>query len=1015
MPAFVPPFAPAGVTYVGDVPVDLPDPAHVPQDPIVRPGVARYVTRTIVLLHVTTSGPVTLRSPVAGTVRRVSLPGTLPGTTELLEIEPLPFRIAPALRALPPGSPTFYLAFEGGPGTIVDDSFFNGGETIATIPAGRHLYVGLLFQDGAALAPWSWIDLLGRAMQLSGDAAGASAWNALAALYAALPRTIRVLDHDGRLAGAGRAFTVTAAGQPPVTQVTGAQSELSLGSGAVTVSWQGDPLTGDPDVLPVQAIYERVPAVPGEGTISAAPGGSIVLPAAFARGHLQLLDLSRWYARPPFDGIAARYHANCRVEPLLDGVASFKRLVGDLTASRSPDGSAYFSGLIFNNFDLDKGRQDPLSPGTELDTSIIGLTNYIRNNGAGGEVRMQFDKFIKLNEGGAPLENTARKAVLTAALLATSSILFIQSIESLRVKAHTDELAFHAVWALSMATFLLAALSDTALEAAIEPSLDLFGEINEIAPHIAIWARHPVRIADNPLANRDLFVPGFRIEELQERIGSWHQKLQAIKRGTPDAQGHRIIGYLGGIDINRNRLDTPGHQTTSPYHDVHARVTGTAAWDVHQTWRERYDFEREQHVTLDNDATVPALSATLPDYRVEPAVYPAAPQRHLVQVGRTYFLPAAGGTTLPFSTVGERTIYDTYVRALREARSYIHLEDQYFTPNSSPAASGSAAAPPGSPAFFDALATDVFFDMLLEAARHCRRLVIMIPREGDQPFGMHRRAFLIAKLREVWQDRLFVGVPLRRPLLPDPGVVASKGRATLLEDIAAGAPGPLLVGPEARVPKTPPFWLWIYGELMLCTQAVNATDAQGLPAKRLTVVRVGPWRARPRTHTRGAPVTFSQLKGPFVHAKVIMVDDVFVGIGSTNLTRRAFFHEGEIHAFAVPEALRAAADNPALALRTALWAEHLGLPPSLGAALLADPLAAFEYFRRPMLGGNRSTPVEDINERPHMGGAFDEDSALSAVKNLLSLSAVGLLEPFWNTFSDSTTNLDPRPLSGPFE
>jgi hypothetical protein len=178
-------------------------------------------------------------------------------------------------------------------------------------------------------------------------------------------------------------------------------------------------------------------------------------------------------------------------------------------------------------------------------------------------------------------------------------------------------------------------------------------------------------------------------------------------------------------------------------------------------------------------------------------------------------------------------------------------------------------------------------------------------------------------------------------------------------------------------------------------------------------VRGGDWGAKPRAHKQGAPVTFSQLRGPYVHAKVVMVDDIFVGIGSTNLTRRAFFHEGEIHAFAVPEALRAASDNPALSLRTALWAEHLGLPPALGPSLLADPITAFEYFRRPMLGGNRSVPVETVNERPHFGGSIDEDSIMSALKNLLSISIAGVAGTFWNTFSDATTALDPLPLEGP--
>ena len=1006
MAAFVPFVTRSEVQYVDDLTVELPDPARAPGDPIVRPGVARYEGRTLVLLHVRpAAGTFDLRSPVGGTVRRVDLPGVLAGTSQLVEIDPLPFRIAPALRQLSPGSPTFYLAYAGGPGAIADDDLLDAGSVIASVTGDA--YIGVLLQDGMTLSPWAWIELLGAAMTGSGDPTGAAAWNDLAGLYAALPRTLRILDHDGRPVGPGVTFDASTNGQPAVAITTGAGGELLLGPGTTTLSWRGNPLAAD-TALPVQTLYERTLSLPADATASAPPGGQITLPQEVTRGHAQVLDLARWFSPPPLDTVALRYHPACRLEPLVDGVATFKRIVDDLLAIRNPDGSAnsdgsaYFSGLVFNKFDLDKGRRDPLPPGDELDTTLIGLTNYIR--AGGGEVRMQFDKFVKLKDPDAFLD-TVHAAIVAVVLFGAVTDTLLTFIERFRKNFPTDQIGFNVLWGLAvLSPVLVQLLTVERIEKLIEPSIDLFGEINEIENHLAIWARHPVRMADNPLANRDL-LPGLKVEDIQERFGSWHQKIQAIKRFQADAQGNTIIGWVGGIDINKNRLDSPGHQAAAPYHDVHSRVTGTAAWDVHQTWRERYAFEQLQHAVLDNDTSVPDLAATLPDYRTTPEAYPAHPEKHIVQIGRTYFRadPATGGEALPFSTDGEKTTYETYLRALTEARTYIHLEDQYFTPNTSPDLDNA----PGS------RDPDVFLDVLLDAAAHCRRLVVILPREGEQPMGQHRRAFVISKLRAAWGDRIFIGVPLRRPLLPDPGVVASKGRALLCADIGASSDGPLLVGPAARVPKKPPYWLWIYGELMLCTRAQNDTDLEGKPAQRLTIVRGSDWRATRRAHKRGAPVTFSQLKGPYVHAKVIVVDDVFVGIGTTNLTRRAFFHEGEIHAFAVPEQLRAAADNPAFSLRTALWAEHLGLPPSFGASLLADPMAAFEYFRRSMFGGNRSTPVEAVNEEPHFGGSFDESSVGAALKNLLALGVVAFEETFWNTFSDATTTLDPRPIPGP--
>ena len=101
--------------------------------------------------------------------------------------------------------------------------------------------------------------------------------------------------------------------------------------------------------------------------------------------------------------------------------------------------------------------------------------------------------------------------------------------------------------------------------------------------------------------------------------------------------------------------------------------------------------------------------------------------------------------------------------------------------------------------------------------------------------------------------------------------------------------------PPARVPKLPG-WLWVDGELMLARTSDNTT-VDGAPAKRISVIREGSGSlvlgSRRRAHQAGAAVTFSQPKGIYVHAKCMMIDDLFVSIGSANLNRRGFFHDGE--------------------------------------------------------------------------------------------------------------------------
>ena len=75
----------------------------------------------------------------------------------------------------------------------------------------------------------------------------------------------------------------------------------------------------------------------------------------------------------------------------------------------------------------------------------------------------------------------------------------------------------------------------------------------------ALYAPHPATMDDNPLAGEITLPDGRRLRELQDRWGIYHQKIQAIVK---PAGNNRFVAYVGGIDINNNRHDSPG--TTAP-------------------------------------------------------------------------------------------------------------------------------------------------------------------------------------------------------------------------------------------------------------------------------------------------------------------------------------------------------------------------------------------------------------------------------------------------------------------
>jgi len=81
----------------------------------------------------------------------------------------------------------------------------------------------------------------------------------------------------------------------------------------------------------------------------------------------------------------------------------------------------------------------------------------------------------------------------------------------------------------------------------------------------------------------------------------------------------------------------------------------------------------------------------------------------------------------------------------------------------------------------------------------------------------------------------------------------------------------------------------------------------------------------------------------YVHAKVAIVDDEWLIAGSANLNTRGFRTDSEIDAVVADAGL-------ARALRVALWAEHLHLPPAAVAA--ADPIALVDGVWRAQAAAN---------------------------------------------------------------
>ena len=152
------------------------------------------------------------------------------------------------------------------------------------------------------------------------------------------------------------------------------------------------------DMIPVMALID----VPQDTT----PGqNAFPVPSGFAGGILQLLfQLADWFApnletEPTSPMLGARYRLNSRMEPLVDGIPTYKRLLEDLAFTKGTNGSASFGGWKFTAFPIQ--QETPRTSLLELSQDIVA---------AGGKVHILASQFLQATD--ATLDSLGQEAGL---------------------------------------------------------------------------------------------------------------------------------------------------------------------------------------------------------------------------------------------------------------------------------------------------------------------------------------------------------------------------------------------------------------------------------------------------------------------------------------------------------------------------------------------------------------------------------------------------------------------------
>jgi len=925
----------------------LADPAIwtlAPSQPVTIPDGLRYGGYSAPGVRATIALSDDVIVPATGILRQATA-----GPNVFVEVQVNPFPIRAVATALQGGLPTFYLVFDDALGlTFADGDGAAGGERLRSA---SQVTIVAVRQDRILREPALWASQIGDAIVAGGG--DATSWQPFAAalvtaLTAGDSSPVYVYDHSGAL-------------------LESATVEVLFGA---TAPGNGHTITMDPaDGGDLQRAVQRLNAVPGSPIpIANLWGGGetsfrlrpVATSARLVRledglsaatelqvtrleRSVMLTNLDSWFgpqtAAPVGGQPLPRYTAGNVFTPLVNGLEFFDDLCVALRDAQDANGGFHLAG--WSMFPRTRLTRLPLGndPHAILDLTLateaikddnvpLTLEQAVKLIGdAGGACRFLPAEFIQILPGQTMTET---QALVTYALLTGILIFNNLGFDFARSDAGGIVLMM-AIW--FGATIYIATILDSDGDP-VEPNKDALEILSAatnaaLSDSVAVLAPYPARVEDNvPPPNLGDFPLSF-LSGVIRNFGIYHQKFGVVK--SPAG----MIGYAGGIDVNPNRLDGVDHLARSPYHDVHARVEGNAVRDLAVSFDDRWSNEGTGGAAF----APPAFDPTL------------APGTDIVQVARTYFAPAVNAPArgLPYAPNGDRAIADTMLAAIAEAREYIYIEDQYL-------------APPQ--VYRDALVAKV-------AAREIRQLIIVNDGVADQPFGdIVRQGFVTDLLNaDAGAGIVRVGYPRRRFTSTDNEIRSDSGRLLLMVDLPASA-GPLptiFLGPPSRIPALP-FWVSVGGEMIYVydesivfniePDQMTALTCERGPSTHFVRGGASPVGTFTREHARGTPATVVDVNNIYVHAKLMVVDDIFVGIGSANLNNRGLFYDGEINVFSVPESLRNSPRNPALQLRRRLWAEMIDLPEAMAAPLLTDPLASGPLFDRSPFAGNRFLPLD---------------------------------------------------------
>ncbi|XP_041016446.1 phospholipase D alpha 1-like [Juglans microcarpa x Juglans regia] len=212
------------------------------------------------------------------------------------------------------------------------------------------------------------------------------------------------------------------------------------------------------------------------------------------------------------------------------------------------------------------------------------------------------------------------------------------------------------------------------------------------------------------LDDRRSIVQGFKISAMFTH----NQKTIVIDREVPDegSQKRRIVSFIGGIDLCDGRYDTtehplfmstletihhndfhqPNFATASikkggprePWHDIQCQLEGPVAWDVLYNFEQRWKKQVGDKFLIKLNQLNEILIHPSPVTSLDDTETWNVQIFRSIDGGEVFGFPekpdvayAVGLVSGKDNTI-DRSIQDAYINAIRRAKNFIYIENQYF-------------------------------------------------------------------------------------------------------------------------------------------------------------------------------------------------------------------------------------------------------------------------------------------------------------------------------------------------